>query len=105
MFGDVGLRPSCRCALDFLNGANLIFSVGFPDCVCILKTRSNKGFVRSFLCLLVADFEAAPEEAKCPVGFVFDGVDMGAPVHVVLDFDTKVLCGGDVFNGMSMQVI
>ena len=82
-----------------------IFSVGFPDCVCILKTRSNKGFVRSFLCLLVADFEAAPEEAKCPVGFVFDGVDMGAPVHVVLDFDTKVLCGGDVFNGMSMQVI
>ena len=84
---------------------NLIFSAGIPDCGCILKYRSNKGLVYSFLCLLVADLEVAPEEAKCLVGFVGNGVDMGAPVLVVLGVDTKVLCGGDVFNGMSMQLI
>ena len=95
--------PSCRSALDFLNGADFIFSVGIPDCGCILKTRSNKGFVRSFLCLLVADLEVAPEKAKCFVGFVGNGVDMGASCHVVLDVDTKVLCSGDVFNGISMH--
>ena len=68
-----------------------IFSVGFPDCVCILKTRSNKGFVRSFLCLLVADFEAAPEEAKCPVGFVDKGVDMDAHVNIICTSQSKVM--------------
>ena len=91
--------------MDFLNGADLIFSVGIPDCGCILKYRSNKGFVRCFLRLPVADLEVAPEEAKCLVGFVGNGVDMGAPFHVVLDVDPKVLCSGDVFNGMSMQFI
>ena len=60
--------------MDFLIGADLIFSVGIPDCGCILKTRSNKGFVRSFLCLLVADLEVAPKEAKYLVGFVGVGV-------------------------------
>ena len=91
--------------LNFLNGANLIFSVGFPDCGCILEYQSNKDFVHSLLCLLGANREVAPEEAKCLVGFVGNGVDMGAPVLVVLGVDTKVLCGGDVFNGMSMQLI
>ena len=70
------LDPSCCSVLDVINGADLIFSVGIPDCGCILKTRSNKGFVDSFLCLLVADLEVAPEEAECLVGFVGDGVDM-----------------------------
>ena len=60
--------------------------------------------MRSFLCLLVADLELAPEEAKCLVGFVGDGVDMDASFHVVPDVDTKVLCGEDVFSGMSMQL-
>ena len=59
----------------------------------------------SFFCLLVADLEVALEEAKCLVGFVDNGVNMGAPFHVVLDVDTRVLCCGDVFNGMSMQLI
>ena len=97
--------PSCRSALDFLNGADLIYSVGIPHCGCILKNRSNKGFVRCFLCFLVTNLEVAREEAKCLVGFVGNGVDMGASCHVVLDVDTKVLCGGDVFSGMSMQLI
>ena len=74
-------------------------------CGCILKYRSNKGFVHSFLCLLFADLEAAPEEAKCVVGFVGNGVNIGAPYHVVLDVDSKVLCGSDVCNGMSVQLI
>ena len=90
--------------MDFLNGADLIFSVGTLDCGCILKYRSNKGFVCSFLCLLVANLEVAPEE-KCLTGFVGDGVDTVTPFHVVLDIDTKLLCGGVVFNGMSMQLI
>ena len=81
--------------MDFFNGADFIFSEGIPDCGCILKYRSNKGFVESLLCLFVADLEIAPEEAKCLVGFVGDDVDMGAPVHVVLNVDTKVLCVGD----------
>ena len=59
----------------------------------------------SFFCLLVADLEVALEEAKCLVGFVDNGVNMGAPFHVVLDVDTEVLCGGDVFNSMSIQLI
>ena len=87
--------------MDFLNGADLIFSVGIPDCGCILKNRSNKGFVRCFLCFLVTNLELAREKAKCLVGFVGNGVDMGASCHVVLDVDTKVLCSGDVFNGIS----
>ena len=87
--------------MDFLTGADLIFSVGVPDCGCILKYRSNKGFVCSFLCLLVADLEVAPEEAKCLVGSVGNGVDIDAPFHVVLDVDPKVLCGGNVFSGLS----
>ena len=41
--------PSCRSALDFLNGADFIFSVGIPDCGCIVKYRSNKGFVQFLL--------------------------------------------------------
>ena len=60
--------------------------------------------MESFLCLLVADLEVAPKEARCFVGFVGKGVDMDAPFRVVLDVDTKVLCGGDVFNVMSMQL-
>ena len=67
--------------------------------------RPNKSFVRSFLSLLIADLEAAPKEANCLVGFVGNGVDMRVPFHVVLEIDTKVLCGGDVFNGMPMQLI
>ena len=59
----------------------------------------------SFLCLLVADLAVAPEETKCLVGSVGNGVDMVVPFHVVLGVDTKVLCGGDVFDGMSMQLI
>ena len=30
---------------------------------------------------------------------------MGAPIRVVLDVDTKVLCGNDVFNSTFMQLI
>ena len=78
--------------------------------------RTIKGFISSFLfCLfffsfflsffLVADLKVAPEEAKCVAGFVGNGVDMDVPFPVVLDADTKVLCGGDVSNGMSMQLI
>ena len=71
-----------------------MFSVLTPDCGCILKYRSNNGFVRTFLCLLVADLEVALEEAKCLVGFVGDGVDKGAPFHVVLDVNNKIFCDG-----------
>ena len=51
-------------ALDLLNGLDLACSVGIPYSGCILKKWANKGFVCSFLCLLVADLEAAPEKAK-----------------------------------------
>ena len=44
-------------------------------------------------------------ESRCLVVCVGDGVDMGAPFHVVVDVDIKVLCAGDVFNGMSMQLM
>ena len=49
--------------MDFLNGSDLIFSVGIPNCGCIVKTWSNKSFEHSFLCLLVADLDVAPEAA------------------------------------------
>ena len=93
--------PSC---LDLLNGANLIFSVGVPNCVCILKEQSNTGFEHSFLCLLVADLEVVPEEATCPDGLVGDGVDISTQFHVILDVNTKVFCGADVLKGVSMQL-
>ena len=97
--------PSDRSALDFLNGADLIFSVGIPDCGCILKYRSNKDFVRSFLCLLVADLEVAPEEAKCPPGFAGGGISVSAPFHVSLNVDNQASCGADVFKGKSTYLI
>ena len=56
--------PSCCSALDLLNGLGLTCSVGVPYSGCILKKWANKGFVCSFLCLLVADLEVAPEKAK-----------------------------------------
>ena len=49
----------------------------------------NKGFLRSFLYLLVADLQVAPKETKCLVCLVGDGVDMGTPFNVVMD----VFCG------------
>ena len=79
--------------LDFLHGADLIFSVGIPDCDCIPKYQSNKGFVCNFFCLFVADLKVAPEEAKCLVGFVGDGVDMGAPFHAVWMLTPKSFVG------------
>ena len=88
--------PSCSPALYFLDGLGLACCVGVPDGGCVFKGRANKGFVRSFLCLLVADLEVAPEEAEGLVGPVCDGVDVGSPLQVVLDVDSKICCRVDV---------
>ena len=42
-------------------------------------------------------------ESRCLVVCVGDGVDMGAPFHIIVDVYNKILFGDDVFNGMSMQ--
>ena len=62
------------------------------------QTSVEQGLCTQFPLFLFADLEVAPEEAKCLVG---DGVDMGTPFNVVLGVDTKLLCGGDIFNSMS----
>ena len=53
---------------------------------------------------LAANPEVAPEDAKCLVGIVGDGVEMGTPFHVILDVDTKVCdtYSVDVLKGLSM---
>ena len=53
---------------------------------------------------LAANPEVAPEDAKCLVGIVGDGVDIGTPFHVILDVDTKVCdtYSVDVLKGLSM---
>ena len=91
--------------MDLLKSLNIIGSLGVLDCGYILKERVNKGFVHSFLCLLVVDFEVAPDKAKGIAGFLDDGINMGIPLHIVLYGDAKVLCGVDVFQGLSMQLI
>ena len=40
---------SCHSVLNILSCADLTFSVRVPNCGCILKNRSNKGFVYNFL--------------------------------------------------------
>ena len=89
--------------MGFLNGADLILSVRILDRGCTLNYRSNTGFISSSLCLVIADLGVAPEEANRLVGFVGNGVDMGAPFHIIVDVYNKILFGDDVFNGMSMQ--
>jgi len=74
--------PSCCSALDLLNGLDLTCSVGIPYSGCVLKKWANKGFVRSFLCLLVADLEVAPEETEGLVGLVCGRADVGSPPHL-----------------------
>ena len=57
-------------------------------------------YIVSF-CLLVTDLEVVLEEAKCLIGFVGSGMDMGTPVHVIQDVGTKVCYGADGFKGGS----
>ena len=45
------------------------------------------------------------EEAKCLVGFVGGGVDMGTPFHVIVDVHTRVCCSADVFKGVSVWLV
>ena len=94
--------PSCCSSLDLLKGLNLVCCVWIPDGDCILKKWANKGFVRSFLCLFVANLEVAPDKALGLAGFLSDGVNMGFPLHVVLNVDAQVLGGADIFNVLSM---
>ena len=79
MSGDGGWRPIlhfCSPALYFLDCLGLACCVGIPDGGCVFKGLVNKGFVRSFLCLLVADLEVVPEKA----------LNAGAAVISVFDF-------------------
>ena len=64
----------------------------------------TQGLVVQGLCVqfhLVDNPEVAPEDAKCLVGIVGDGVDMGTPFHVILDVDTKLSSSADVFKDLS----
>ena len=97
--------PSCCSALDLLNGLDLICSVGIPYSGCALKKWANKGFVCSFLCLLVVDLEVAPEETKGLVGFACGRADVGYPPQVILDDDSQVLRHADVLKDVFMELI
>jgi len=97
--------PSCCSALDLLNGLDLTCSVGIPYSGCVLKKWANKGFVRSFLCLLVADLEVAPEETEGLVGLVCGRADVGSPPQESLDGDSQVLRHADVLRDASMELI
>ena len=92
-------------ALDLLNGLDLACSVGIPYSGCILKKWANKGFVRSFLCLLVANLEVVLEEAERLVGFACSRADAGSPPQVILDGDSQVLRCADVLKDLSMGLI
>ena len=90
---------------DLLNGLDLSCSVGIPYSGCTLKKWANKGFVCSFLCLLVADLEVAPEETEGLAGFACDRADVGSPPQVILDSDSQVLRHADVLNDVSIELI
>ena len=97
--------PSCCSALDLLSGLDLTCSVGITYSGCVLKKWANKGFVRSFLCLLVADLEVAPEETKGLVGFACGRADVGYPPQAILDGDFQVLRHADVLKDVFMELI
>ena len=58
--------PGCS-SLDLVECLYFFSLVGVPDWGGVLKNRTNKGLVRSCLCLLIADFEILSQEPK---GFV-----------------------------------
>ena len=97
--------PSCCSALDLLNGLDFTCSVGISYSGCVLEKWANKGFVRSFPCLLVADLEVAPEETEGLVGFACGRPDVGSPPQVILDSDSQVLRHADVLKNVSMELI
>ena len=102
MSGGVGWRPILLLCVGPSQWPGSHCSVGISYSGCVLKKWANKGFVRSFLCLLVADLE---EETEGLVGFACGRVDVGSPPQVVLDGDSQVLGRADVLKDVSMELI